>query len=336
VNILYLNYPLPSDGLEQATFGDGFRLAMYPVGGQPTAQEMAEADGIITGSANHDVGPVGQYPNCRIILRLGVGYDNLDIAAWGARGVPVCNVPDYGTSEVADHAVTLMVTLARGIVHYQEKLRADPVGNWGWTPAPPLMRRLRDNTFGIIGFGRIGMAAARRAAGFGMDIVFYDPHLPNGVELGFGCRRVHSVAELMAQSDAVSLHAPSSEETRHIIDAKALAAAKQDLILINTARGPLVDLDALYDALKSGRVGGAGLDVFPSEPPAPLPKLLAAWRDREPWLADRLLVTPHAAFFSPPANLDIRRKAAECLRVYLQDGRLTNCVNLEQLRRNGA
>jgi len=334
MKILYLNYPLPSDGLEAATFGDAATLAMYPVGGQATAQEMAEADGIITGSANHDVGALEQYPNCKIILRLGVGYDNLDVAGWAARGVPVCNVPDYGTSEVADHAVTLMVSLARGIVHYQEKLRADPVGNWGWAPGPRLMRRLRDNTFGIIGFGRIGMAAARRAAGFGMDIVFYDPHLPNGVELGFGCRRVHSVAELMAQSDAVSLHAPSSPETRHIIDATALAAAKQDLILINTARGPLVDLDALYDGLKTGKVGGAGLDVFPSEPPAPLPKLLAAWRDGEDWLRDRLLVTPHAAFYSPPSNLDIRRKAAECLLVFLRDGRLTNCVNLDVLRRN--
>jgi D-3-phosphoglycerate dehydrogenase/C-terminal binding protein len=330
MKILYLNYPLPSDGLEQATFGSGATLAMYPIGGQPTAQEMAEADGIITGSANHDVGPVDQYPNCKIILRLGVGYDNLDLRAWAARGVPVCNVPDYGTSEVADHAVTLMVSLARGIVHYQERLRSDPVGNWGWSPAPPLMRRLRDNTFGIIGFGRIGMAAARRAAGFGMDIVFYDPHLPNGVELGFGCRRVHSVNELMAQSDAVSLHAPSTEETRHIINAQSLAAAKQDLILINTARGPLVDLDALH----SGRIGGAALDVFPSEPPSPLPKLLAAWRDREAWLENRLLVTPHAAFFSPPANLDIRRKAAECLLVYLRDNRLTNCVNLDLLKRN--
>jgi D-3-phosphoglycerate dehydrogenase/C-terminal binding protein len=138
----------------------------------------------------------------------------------------------------------------------------------------------------------------------------------------------------MAQSDAVSLHAPSTDETRHIINAQSLAAAKQDLILINTARGPLVDLDALHDALKSGKIGGAALDVFPSEPPTPLPKLLAAWRDREAWLADRLLVTPHAAFFSPPANLDIRRKAAECLLVYLRDNRLTNCVNLDLLKRN--
>jgi len=103
---------------------------------------------------------------------------------------------------------------------------------------------------------------------------------------------------------------------------------------VNTARGPLVDLDALYDAMKSGRVGGAGLDVFPAEPPTPLPRLLAAWRDREEWLRDRLLVTPHAAFFSPPANLDIRRKAAECVLHYLRDGRLTNCVNRDELRRN--
>jgi lactate dehydrogenase-like 2-hydroxyacid dehydrogenase len=334
VKVLYMNYTLPSDGLEKATFGDAATLAMYSTTGTPTDTERREADGIITGSANHDVGPVDQYPNCKIIVRLGVGYDNLDVAAWSARGVPVCNVPDYGTSEVADHAVTLMLTLSRGVVHYQEKLRADPVGKWGWAPGPQLMRRLRGGVFGIIGFGRIGMAAARRARGFDMDIVFYDPHLPNGVELGFGCRRVHSVADLLAPADAVSLHAPSTPETRHIINAEALSHAKPNLILVNTARGPLVDLDALYDALKGNKIGGAALDVLPNEPPTPLPKLLAAWRDREAWLADRLLITPHAAFFSPPANLDIRRKAAECVLTYLRDGRLTNCVNRDELRRN--
>ncbi len=334
MNVLYLNYPTSPDGLEQATFGDIAKLTSYGVSDVPPVAECLAADGIISGSANHDVGPVDQYPNCKIIVRMGVGYDNLDSVAWAARGVPVCNVPDYGTTEVADHAVSLMLTLARGTHYYASRLAADPVGNWGWAPGAPLMRRLRGATFGVIGLGRIGLAAARRARGFDMEVVFYDPHLPNGAELGVGFKRVQSLNELMAMSDAVSLHAPLSDATRAIINADSLAHAKKDMILVNTARGPLVDLDALYDALKSGQIGGAALDVLPAEPPVPMHKLLVALKNGEAWIKDRLILTPHAAFFSPPANLDIRRKAAEVVLYYLRDGRLTNCVNGHLLRKN--
>jgi D-3-phosphoglycerate dehydrogenase/C-terminal binding protein len=338
MNVLYLNYTPSPDGLEQRTFGDFAKTTSYRGPGDPAdpapETEKLAADGIISGSAQHDVGPVGQYPNCRIIVRMGVGYDNLDVAAWAARGVPVCNVPDYGTSEVADHAVTLMLTLARGTSYYQEKLSADPVGNWGWAPGAPLMRRLRGGVFGVVGLGRIGLAAARRAAGFDMEVVFYDPHVPNGHELGVGFRRVQSLAELMSIADAISLHAPLSDETRGIINAESLSHAKPNLILVNTARGPLVDLDALYDALRENRIGGAALDVLPSEPPVPPHKLLLALQAKEDWIRHRLLLTPHAAFFSPPANIDIRRKAAEVVLYYLRDGRLTNCVNAAMLRKN--
>jgi D-3-phosphoglycerate dehydrogenase/C-terminal binding protein len=265
---------------------------------------------------------------------MGVGYDNLDRVAMAQRQIMVLNVPDYGTTEVADHAVALMLTLARGTHAYAARLAADPGGNRGWQPAPPLMRRLRGAVFGVVGLGRIGTAAARRARGFDMDVVFYDPHLPNGAELGIGFRRVHSLNELMSVSDAVSLHAPLSDETRGIIGAEALAHARPGLILVNTARGPLVDLDALHDALKSGRIGGAALDVLPAEPPGPHP-LLAALQAGEDWIRDRLILTPHAAFFSPPANIDIRRKAAEVVLHYLRDGRLTNCVNAHLIRRDG-
>ena len=334
MQVLYLNYPPSPDGLEQATFGDFATTTSYKPDQPAPVTECLAADGIISGSANHDVGDVSQYPNCKIIVRMGVGYDNLDSAAWAARGVPVCNVPDYGTSEVADHAVGLMLTLARGTHYYATRLAADPVGNWGWAPGAPLMRRLRGQTFGIVGLGRIGMAAARRAKGFDMDIVFYDPELPNGVELGVGYKRARSMQELMAVSDTISLHAPYTDSTRHIINAETLSHAKDNLILVNTARGPLVDLDALHDALKSNRIAGAALDVLPSEPPVPLHPLFQALQAGETWIKDRLLLTPHAAFFSPPANIDIRRKAAEVVLHYLRDGRLTNCVNGHLMRKN--
>jgi D-3-phosphoglycerate dehydrogenase/C-terminal binding protein len=334
MNILYMNYPPSPDGLERKTFGDGFNVTSYAVGEEPPEAEKRAADGIIAGSANHDVGPVEQYPNCRIIVRMGVGYDNLDSVAWGARGVPVCNVPDYGTSEVADHAVSLMLTLARGTHYSARRLAADRVGNWGGAPGAPLMRGLRGQTFGVVGLGRIGMAAARRAKGFDMDIMFYDPELPNGVELGVGYRRARSMAELMEASDAVSLHAPFTPATKHIINADSLRHAKDNLIVVNTARGPLVDLDALHDALKENRIAGAALDVLPSEPPTPLHRLFQALQAGEAWIRDRLILTPHAAFFSPPANLDIRRKAAEVVLHYLRDNHLTNCVNPHLMRKN--
>ncbi len=334
MHVLYMNYPPSADGLEQATFGDFARTTTYLPDAVVPTDECQSAAGIISGSANHDVGDASQYPNCKIIVRMGVGYDNIDSAAWGARGVPVCNVPDYGTSEVADHAVSLMLTLARGTHYYATRLAADPVGNWGWAPGAPLMRRLRGQTFGIVGLGRIGMAAARRARGFDMEIVFYDPHLPNGVELGVGYKRVRSMQALMEISDTISLHAPLSNETRHIINAETLSHAKDNLILVNTARGPLVDIDALHDALRTNRIAGAALDVLPSEPPVPLHPLFAALQGAEPWIKDRLILTPHAAFFSPPANIDIRRKAAEVVLYYLRDGNLTNCVNGHLLRKN--
>ncbi len=339
MKLLYLNHFGPDDDAERGWYGDVMDIAIHRGPGDPadmpTETEMREADGIIACSAAFDAGPPENYPNCRIIVRMGVGFDNIDGAAWGARGVPLCNVPDYGTSEVADHAVTLAASLARGVVAYHERLAADPVGNWGWSPPPPTMRRLRGSTFGVVGLGRIGLAAARRARGFDMDVVFFDPYQPNGMELATGLKRLDSLAALMAMSDIVSVHAPLSAETRNLIGRDALAAAKPGLLLINTARGPLVDLDALYDAMKSGTVAGAALDVLPQEPPQPPHKLLTALRDHEPWISNRLLLTPHAAFYTAPAFADMRRKAMEVVLHYLRDGRLTNCCNSAVLRRSG-
>jgi D-3-phosphoglycerate dehydrogenase/C-terminal binding protein len=261
---------------------------------------------------------------------MGVGYDTMDLKGWGALGVPVCNVPDYGTTEVADHAVALMLSLARGTSQYTAAIVADPVGGWK-SQAAPLVRRLRGAKFGVLGLGRIGLAAAMRARGFGMEIVFYDPYLPNGAELAVGATRVHTVAELM-QCDVVSVHAPLSDETRGIIGREALAAANPNLIVVNTARGPLVDLDALYEALEAGKIGGAALDVLPQEPPDPNDRLVRALQQRAPWIEGRLVLSPHAAYYSPAAVEDMRRKTVEVIVHYLRDARLTNCVNTEYLR----
>ena len=301
---------------------------------EPVAETLRAAiDGIVhyPGNTEVDGGP-DAYPQVRALLRSGVGFDGLDIEAWGRRGVAVFNVPDYGTSEVADHALALMLTLTRGIATYHEAMRADAAGRW-YEVAVPCVKRLRGAVFGIVGLGRIGLAAAMRARGFGMRIAFYDPYLASGMEIAVGAERCTSLAELFAMSDVVSLHLPANRETRNMIGAEILRAAKPGLVLVNTARGTIVDLEALYDALKGGRIAGAALDVLPEEPPRGRNRLLEAFANREPWLDGRLTLSPHAAFYSPDALRDMRVKGVETVIRHLATGDLTNCVNREYLVR---
>ena len=164
-----------------------------------------------------------------------------------------------------------------------------------------------------------------------MDVVVYDPFISNGSELALGVRRVHSLAELFGQCDVVSIHAPLSAATEKLIDAEVLAASKPGLILINTARGPIIDLDALHDAMKADQVQAAGLDVLPEEPANPDHPLISAWAAEEDWIDHRLLITPHSAFFTPESVHDMRYKGGEVAITYLHEGRLQNCVNAQYL-----
>ena len=337
MRILCANWYGADDALfERRAFPDiDFIVDRAPEGCASPLPEAARvaADAVINYSPSaHLAEPPEAFPNVRIAVRAGVGFDNLDLAGWGARGVPVCNVPDYGTTEVADHAIALMLALRRGTATYDAAIKADPAAGWNYRAAP-LVARLKGATFGVVGLGRIGLAAARRAAAFDMRVVFYDPYLPNGADLAVGYDRVHTLAALMATSDVVSIHAPLSDETRGMIGEAALAAARPGLVLVNTARGPIVDLDALAAALKAGRIGGAGLDVLPREPAEPDHPLVRAWRQREAWVDGRLVLSPHAAFYSPAALEDLRRKTVEVATAYLSDGRLTNCVNRAYLAR---
>jgi lactate dehydrogenase-like 2-hydroxyacid dehydrogenase len=289
-------------------------------------------DAVVNYSPTHNVAaPPSAFPKARIAVRCGVGFDNIDTAGWGARKIPACNVPDYGTTEVADHAIALMLALTRGTSSYAAAIAADGAEGWHFSKAP-LIRRHKGATFGVVGLGRIGLAAARRAAAFDMKVIFYDPHLLSGVDLSTGYERVHSLAELMARSDVASVHTPLSNETRKLLGVEAFAAANPGLVLVNTARGSIVDLDALEAAMRRGTVAGAGLDVLPSEPADLEHPLIGAWRKGETWIANRLIITPHAAFYSPASMVDLRLKSIEVVHAYLAEGRLTNCVNTEYLR----
>ncbi len=267
---------------------------------------------------------------CRLVVRAGVGYDNVDIKAWGARGIPVCNVPDYGTMDVAEHAVGLVLAITRGIVPHDRNLRRDPVREWTFDK-PKQIRRLLGQKVGIIGLGRIGTAFAQRIRGFGVDVWFYDPYRPTGTELALGIGRAESLEELIAGSDIVSLHTPLTDETRGMIDRKALSHAKPNLIFITTARGECTNLDDIYQALRDNVIEAAGLDVLWREPPDPNHPLVKAWTAAEPWIEDRLVMTPHSAFYSPSSMLNLRRKGIEVVLSYLKHGRLKNCVNEQYL-----
>ena len=290
-----------------------------------------KSDALVVRVMQIDANVVSHLKRARVVVRNGVGFDVVDLKACGEAGIAVCNVPDYGTTEVADTAIAMMLTFARGTAALDAALRADLKG--GWTHVHNVTaRRLRGARFGVIGLGRIGTAAALRARAFGMDVWFYDPHLPNGAELAFGFTRTRSLSELLGAADVVSIHTPLTTDTRAMIDAAAIAAMKPGAYLINTARGPICDTAALLDGLKSGKLAAVGLDVLPREPATLDDSLVAAWKANEPWIRGRLLLNAHCGFYSPDSFVDLRRKAIETAYFYLRDGKLENCVNSEHLR----
>lgn len=240
-------------------------------------------------------------PTVALVVRYGVGVDTVDVEAATARGVWVANVPDYGTGEVADHTLALALALLRGISVHDRSVRA---GRWDYQDARPL-RRLSELTFGVVGCGAIGQAVAARAAAFGMRVIgadVLDGRPPGPIE------RVE-LAELIATSDVISLHATLDEHSRGLLGEQALAACKPTAVVVNTARGGLIDTAALVAALDAGTVAGAALDVLDPEPPD------AATREaltRHP----RVLLTPHAAWYSEESFVQLKTEVArEAVRV---------------------
>jgi phosphoglycerate dehydrogenase-like enzyme len=254
---------------------------------------------------------------CLGVVRGGVGFNNVDIEAAAKRGIVVCNVPDYGTEEVADHALMLILSVARRLIPQHNGILQ---GEWDYKKmegAP----RLRGKTLGLVGCGRIGKATAQRARAFGLDVVFYDPYEAPGLEKAMGIRRAETLEELLRQSHILSIHCYLDSGSQHLIDRSALALLPEGAIVVNTARGPVIEQDALIDALESGRLYGAGLDVV----------------EREPLDDDRLrnhprvVLTPHSAFYSAEGFLELRRKTAEEARRLLL-GQPPRCpVNLAMI-----
>lgn len=320
--------------LERALAGDAFVVEPLLIEqAEVSPARLADADAIIHCRSRNKMTAelIGQLDRVKIVVQAGVGVNHIDVAACSARRIPVCNVPDYGTREIADHAIALMLNLRRGIAAYDERIRSR---SDGWSPfslttAP--IRRVAGQTLGIVGLGAIGTAVALRAKAFGLNVGFYDPFTAPGVDFSLGIERFDSLDALWSVSDVVSLHCPLTDATRNLVDRDAIARMKSGVVLINTSRGEVIDLDALADGMKTGQIAAAGLDVLPTEPADRAHPLLKAWVDREGWLEGRLLVTPHAAFYSPESVLDLRRLALRTALDYLTTGALRACVNRREL-----
>lgn len=268
---------------------------------------------------------IASLKQCKLIVRCGVGFDNVDHAFARSRGIPVGNVPDYGTEEVADSAIGLALALARGINFFNNRLQRNE-GAWAYMQGAPILR-LRGRVFGIIGLGRIGTAAAIRAQALGMDVAFYDPLKPDGYDKALGIRRVEKLDDLLKQAFILSVHCPLTPETRHIVDARALARMQKGSFLVNTARGATVDATAIPDAIRSGQLAGAAIDVLPDEPPPDNHPLLMAWRNPNDPCHDRVILNPHSAFYSEEGLRDMRVKGAQACRRALLGEPLRNVVN---------
>ncbi|EIW65888.1 hypothetical protein TREMEDRAFT_45943 [Tremella mesenterica DSM 1558] len=278
---------------------------------------------------------IARFPKLKVVVRCGVGYDVIDRVECEKRGIKVTNVPEPAIIDVADHTLALVLSLRRGILlHHDLQRRAFP---WSFLDGPPpklletplsgpLVQRPRGRTFGIVGLGRIGKAVGLRAQAFGYKVLFYDPLLPSGTDLSFSFTRTRSLPQLFSSSDIISLHCPLTPQTLNLVDHKALEDLRPGAILINTSRGPVVNLDAVHDSLKAGKLAAAALDVLPTEPPDASHPLIKAYRDREDWLVGRLVITPHVAFYSPEAREDMRVLAAQTMVDVLLDGLETNVI----------
>ncbi len=271
-----------------------------------------DADAIGTNWAAVTAPVVEAATRCKTIARFGIGLDNISVATATRRGIPVTNVPDYCVSEVSDHALALLLAAARNVAFFHQRTKA---GEYDLSAGPP-MRRLSGTTLGLIGFGNIARALFPKARALGMNVLANTRRLDN---CGTGCTMV-PLDELLAQSDFVSLHAPLSDSTRHLISGPQLARMKPTAWIINTSRGALIDNAALQAALAAGRIGGAALDVFEPEPPDLSDPL---YRD------ERVIVTPHAAFVSAESLHELRLRASRQIAEALRGQRPANVVNPE-------
>jgi D-3-phosphoglycerate dehydrogenase / 2-oxoglutarate reductase len=262
------------------------------------ARHLHDADALICFRVPVDRRALDAAPQLKVAVRSGVGYENFDLAAFAERGIPACNVPDYGSEEVAVHALSLLLALRRRVLFFDRTLRA---GYWRGAPGSLPIGRLSQQTVGIVGLGRIGRGFACRARAIFGRVLACDPYLPPEAFAAAGAEAV-GLDELLARSDAVTLHVPLTSKTRHMIGQRELALMKPSAVLVNTARGAVVDQLALAAALQARTIEGAACDVFEREP---------AQLDHPLFTCQNFIASPHTAGISVESQLDNRTKQAQ-------------------------
>jgi D-3-phosphoglycerate dehydrogenase / 2-oxoglutarate reductase len=275
---------------------------------------VADADCVITQFAPVDARVIEAMGRARAIVRYGIGVDNVDLDAARDRGIPVCNVPDYCIDEVADHTLGLILALSRQLIPHRDMVRG---GRWKSGAPLHALHALKALTVGIVGFGRIGRAVAERLRPFRCMTIVADPMVPQDQIERTGCMPV-TLDQMLRTADVITLHCPSLPATRGMIDAAAFRMMKPGAVFINVARGDLVDTKALIDALQSGRLGGAGLDVCDPEPVPPDSSLLGM---------DNVILTPHVASASVPAVTKLRTSASLTAAKAVRGEPVPNVVN---------
>lgn len=272
-----------------------------------------DADALLVQWAPVNAAVIAALNRCKVIVRYGIGVDNVDLAAAKARGIAVCNVPDYGIHEVAEHAVSLALALGRQLPMIDRRLRG---GTWKITPDKP-MPALRETTFATAGFGRIARTAHEMIRGFGGKRIAFDPYVSAEAMTAAGVEKVEQ-ADLFARADILSLHLPATAETKHFVNAARLAQMKKTAIVVNTARGPLIDTVALAAALQGGVIAAAGLDVYEKEP---------VEKDHPLFACPNALLTSHVAWYSESSIPRLQQLAAEEVARGLAGQPLKNQVN---------
>ncbi len=269
---------------------------------------------------------ISMLSKCSIITRAGVGYDLIDIEECKTKNIPVCNVPDYGTDEVADHSFAMILNFSRGISYYNDLLSQNLKANWNYSAAKSVVR-LSKKKIGILGLGRIGIAVALRAKAFGLDVVFYDPYIDDGYDKALNIKREKNLINFIKEINFLSINCSANRANHEIINSKILKHANKNLVIVNTARGKLVDLDAIYWAIKNNEISCYGTDVFEKEPPEKDNLLIKAFQNKEDWLLGRLIISPHAAFYSPDSIINLREKAIQTCINHIEKLGTFNCIN---------
>ena len=311
--------------IEKKIFGNKFKIIIPKINqiNNISNELWSNVDGILTfDSLNFDRRIISNLKKCKIIVRIGTGFDNIDLEETKKKKIIVSNVPDYGIDEVSDHAMSLLLALNRDIFNLVEKTK---LGIWKRTGGNIL--RLEGKTIGIIGLGRIGSAMAIKAKVFKMKVIFFDPYKDNGYDKIYNIKRVDTLRDLAKYSDFISLHCPLTKETKNLINENFFKYSKKNSIIINTSRGAVIDLVSLRNALVHKKIKAAGLDVLPEEPPSNNNLLIKDFYENKIYLRNKLIITPHVAFYSNTSIIEIRKKAAIEMKTVLQGGRAKNCVN---------